>query len=144
MAGSIVITRTPRDINGVREAEVLIKLECTSDAAAGGTIPDQVLAGLGEYALDELLPVPNATVITAAFSAIIIGDNGEEIYDSESIGVSDDAPLDGPTGSATSHPARMDNAPTIKFVQPGSHGVSQNVGSSKKIDLILRFFKKKG
>ena len=141
MAGTIVITKETRDIAGDRAAEVLINLACTSDSA-DGTIPDQILLGLGEYALDELTPVPNATVITAAFSAIIVDDNGGEIYDSGSIGTTDNVPLDGPTGSATSHPARMDDAPTIKFVQPGDHAVAQDVGSSKKIDLVLRFFKK--
>ena len=59
MAGSIVPNRKPRNIGGVRNKEVLVILTCVSDSEAGGTIPDIILENLGEYALDEVQPIPD-------------------------------------------------------------------------------------
>ncbi len=144
MGGSVAFTRKNRIIGGIKNKEVLITLACISDSAAGGTIPDIDLEGLGEHALDEVQPIPDpgADDITAAFDFIIVDADGSEVYDA-AITVADKTRLDGPTGSPTSHPARMDDTMTVKFVQPGDHSTSQDVGSSKKIVMKLRFLLKR-
>ncbi len=147
MPGTVVITRTSRhigphqNVDGNKAKEVILSLLCTSDSA-DGTIPDTDINGMGDYVLDELQPIPNATVITGSPSVILEDANGMEIYDSLIIAPTDNSVLAGLTGSPSSKSPRCDDDMSIQFVQPGSHTTSQDVGNSKIITFELRFLQK--
>ena len=138
MAGSVAIARVPRDINKVREAEIVLTLTCVTDSSAG-TLPDTVLAGLGGYLLTEMQPIPGRTPITGIPSIIIDDANGAEIFDSDQIPVDYDQPISGLSGSPAGHYPRMNDVMTLKWVDPNDHATSKNMGDSKDFTLIMRF-----
>ena len=137
MAGSVAIARVPRDINGVREAELVITFTCVTDSSAG-TLPDTELQGLGGYILTELQPIPGETPITGVPSIIIDDANGAEVFDSDQIPVDYDQPISGSSGSPAGHYPRMNDVMTMKWVNPVNHAASMNMGNSKQLTVVMR------
>ena len=141
MAGSSVTpTRTDRDVNGVRKAEVLVSLACLSDDT-NGLVPTQSLTGLGDYVLTEAQAIPDGTApFTAAFEIVIQDSNSADIFRSGSIAVDSSKPIGGHTYLGF-YP-RMGDTATFKLVDPSDHSSNINVGNEKEATIILRFEKK--
>lgn len=143
MAGSsVTVTRTSKDVGHVKNAEVVISLACVSDDT-NGLIPNQTFAGLKDYVLTEVQPIPDGVApLTSAFEIRFEDANGEAVFLSASIAVDSKAPIGGHTTLGW-YP-RIDDSNTFKIVDPADHTSTISVGNSKEMDVILRFEKKQG
>lgn len=143
MANSAVtITRTSKDVDHVMRKSVEIELEYLSDDA-DGSVPDQELAGLDDYVLIEVKPIPDGSApVTAAFAIVIFDADNSEIFDSGSVAVDATAAIGGHTGNPGSNYPRLDNTPTLKIVEPADHTAAQNLGTEKVLTVKLRCEKK--
>jgi len=141
MPGTVAIRRVPRDINKVREAELVITFTCVSDSSAG-TLPDTTLQGLGEFNLVYIQPVPGATPATGTFSVIIDDADGAEIFDSDEFEVGDTRPVSGESGSPTGNKPSLTDEMTLKVANPINHQAQANIGNSKQLVIIMGLKKK--
>lgn len=141
MAGSsVTITRTSRDISNIRKAEVNIALALLSDDT-NGLVPSQEMAGLQDYYLHSVQPVPDATApATSAFEICIQDEAGADIFLSGSVAVDSVAPI---TGSVSLgwYPMVWGTW-TFKLVDPSDHTSTIDIGNEKEMVVNLRFGKK--
>lgn len=141
MPGSVAIVRTSKDISKIRQKEVLITLTCVSDSSVG-TIPNTALAGLGEYELVSIQPIPGSTPPDASFSVVINDANGAEIFDSDEFEVGDDQPVSGKSGSPTGEIPSLTDEMTLMIAKPIYHHLQADIGDSKDLIIIMVLKKK--
>jgi hypothetical protein len=140
MAGSSVTqTRTSnfRKVKGRRPTRVTVTMACVSDDA-NGLVPNETTAGLSEYALQEILPVPDTVApFTSPFEIRIDDSDGNPVYKSGQIEVDDVDPISG--SDASGNYALMEDSNVFKIVDPSDSESTLSVGNSKEASFQLVF-----
>lgn len=142
MAGSSsTVTRTT-NANKVKgpPTEVMVSIAWVSDDT-NGTVPDVTLAGLSQYTLVEVQPIPDATLpATTAFEILVRDANTAELFASGEVAVDSEARLGG--HYSLGYFPCLDASGTVELVTHADHAVAANIGNSKQLTVNLRFEKK--
>lgn len=142
MAGSSVTQTRVTNHAKVKKppTEVVVTLLCVSDDTTG-LVPSEAIAGLDEYVLTEVWPVPHGvTPFTSAFEVRLEDTTtGGRLFLSGSIAVTSKEVIAGSSGSQDGGYPRPNSSMTFKIVDPADSTTLLDVGNTKTHTIKMRF-----